>query len=73
MRAHTGPGERYTHWKQTVFYLEAPLTVQADEVVHGQLTCRPNGANPRDLDIAIRYELDGAVCAVAAEQTYRMC
>ena len=69
----TGPGERYTHWKQTVFYLEEPLTVQTDEVIHGQLSCKPNAKNPRDLDIVIKYDFKGEVCDAAAEHSYRMC
>ena len=28
----TGPTDDYTHWKQTVFYLREPITVNAGEV-----------------------------------------
>jgi type I protein arginine methyltransferase len=54
----TGPHTRYTHWKQTVFYLREVLTVEAGESVHGYLTNKPNDRNRRDLDIKIEYELE---------------
>jgi len=51
----TSPTATYTHWKQTVFYLEEPLTMKQDETVTATITCAPNSANARDLDIAIDY------------------
>ena len=53
----TGPHTKYTHWKQTVFYLTETLTVQEGEKISGQLSCKPNERNRRDLDIAIEWEL----------------
>ncbi|OQO01358.1 Protein arginine N-methyltransferase 1 [Cryoendolithus antarcticus] len=58
VRFSTGPHTKYTHWKQTVFYLKDVLTVEAGENVRGVLGCRPNGENRRDLDISIEYELE---------------
>lgn len=52
----TGPHAKYTHWKQTVFYLRDVLTVEEGEVVTGELENRPNDKNPRDLDIGISYK-----------------
>ena len=40
-----GPFARYTHWKQTVFYLEDYLTVKANEEVSGKFVCNPNQSN----------------------------
>jgi len=54
----TGPHTKYTHWKQTVFYLRDNLTMQAGERITGQLTCAPNERNRRDLDIAIDWALE---------------
>ena len=34
----TSPMSRYTHWKQTVFYLHHELAVSAGEAIHVQLT-----------------------------------
>ncbi|KAJ4394407.1 Nuclear SAM-dependent mono-and asymmetric methyltransferase [Gnomoniopsis smithogilvyi] len=54
----TGPHTKYTHWKQTVFYLKDMLTVQQGEKVHCSLVCGPNEKNRRDLDIKVEYKLD---------------
>ncbi|RHZ56744.1 hypothetical protein CDV55_105293 [Aspergillus turcosus] len=54
----TGPHAKYTHWKQTVFYLRDVLTVEEEESVSGILENKPNDKNPRDLDIQISYKLE---------------
>jgi len=59
VRFSTGPHSRYTHWKQTVFYLPEMLTVSAGDTIKGTLKCAPNSKNNRDLDIVMDYELDG--------------
>lgn len=53
----TGPHSKYTHWKQTVFYLREVLTVEENEEVTGILKSKPNDKKKRDLDITITYEL----------------
>lgn len=71
----TGPHTKYTHWKQTVFYLADVLTVEAGELVTGQLSCRPNDKNRRDLDIAIDYKLETQDSNRTADGhcEYKMC
>lgn len=54
----TGPHAKYTHWKQTVFYLKETLTVEAGEEIRGNLSSKPTKANPRDLDVRLDYELN---------------
>lgn len=54
----TGPHTRYTHWKQTVFYLREVLTVDVGETVTGVLASKRNDKKPRDLDIRIDYKLE---------------
>jgi type I protein arginine methyltransferase len=54
----TGPHSKYTHWKQTVFYLTKVLAVNNGEYVSGVLENKPNAKNPRDLDIRISYKLE---------------
>ena len=58
IRFSTGPHTRYTHWKQTVFYLREVLTVEQGERIEGSLVNRPNEKNKRDLDIRIEYRLN---------------
>ncbi|KAL1918597.1 uncharacterized protein VTP21DRAFT_2619 [Calcarisporiella thermophila] len=72
VRFSTGPFSKYTHWKQTVFYMREILAVSEGETVRGQLSCRPNQQNPRDLDIEISYEFDGKSGQVSEHCVYKM-
>lgn len=54
----TGPHTRYTHWKQTVFYLREVLTVEEGEQIRCILSSKPNAKKKRDLDITIEYTLE---------------
>ncbi|ODV93959.1 hypothetical protein PACTADRAFT_51701 [Pachysolen tannophilus NRRL Y-2460] len=56
----TGPQAHYTHWKQTVFYMDQVLDVKRDEVIHGSLASRPNTKNPRELDVEIKWNFKDA-------------
>lgn len=53
----TGPHAKYTHWKQTVFYLPDELLIQKGEIVTGRISSKPNVNNPRDIDVQISYDL----------------
>jgi protein arginine N-methyltransferase 1 len=68
----TSPHAKYTHWKQTVFYLEEPLTVCPNEIVEGEIYCAPNAKNVRDLDIDIKYAIDGQHSKLDCKQSYRL-
>ena len=57
IRFSTGPHAKYTHWKQTVFYLREVLTAEDGEDVSGYLASKPNDKKKRDLDIIIEYQL----------------
>lgn len=39
------PDAPYTHWKQTVFYLEDYLTVRRGEEITGSVAMKPNEKN----------------------------
>ncbi|KAF2735079.1 arginine n-methyltransferas-like protein [Polyplosphaeria fusca] len=75
IRFSTGPHTKYTHWKQTVFYLQDVLTVEEHEKVKGRLINRPSEKNHRDLDITITYKLESNDMhrQVAGEGNYKMC
>ena len=60
IRFSTGPHTKYTHWKQTVFYLRQDLVVEQGETVEGRLSCKPNQKNKRDLDISLTYKLNSS-------------
>jgi len=55
----TSPFSKYTHWKQTLFYLDDIITVCEGEHVNGHISCRPNVNNNRDLDIHLNVIVDG--------------
>ncbi|KAI2614513.1 protein arginine N-methyltransferase 1 [Hypoxylon fragiforme] len=75
IRFSTGPHTKYTHWKQTVFYLDQVLTVQQGEQISCKLDVRPNDKNRRDLDIRVDYLLDTQDATRSGEGhcEYRMC
>ncbi|KAE8705882.1 putative protein arginine N-methyltransferase 1 [Hibiscus syriacus] len=68
----TGPKSRATHWKQTVLYLEDVLTICEGEAIVGSMTVAPNKKNPRDVDIMVKYSLNGRRCVVSRVQSYKM-
>ena len=75
IRFSTGPHTKYTHWKQTVFYLREVLTVQQGEQIQGVLENKPNDKNKRDLDVKISYEVatDDPTRQAKGSCEYKMC
>jgi len=75
IRFSTGPHTKYTHWKQTVFYLREVLTVQQGEQIKGVLENKPNEKNKRDLDVKISYQLetDDPTRTAQGSCEYKMC
>ncbi|OXB70304.1 UNVERIFIED_CONTAM: hypothetical protein H355_004669, partial [Colinus virginianus] len=51
----TSPHARYTHWKQTVFYMQDVLVAEAGDKVEGMIAVKKSKKNPRDLDIKLSY------------------
>jgi len=68
----TGPFSKYTHWKQTVFYLEDILTVKRNEIISGNIKCTRNRENPRELDIEILYDFFGDYSSIQKVQQYQI-
>jgi len=66
----TSPSSKYTHWKQTVFYLKETLTVNAGDVISGNLKVSPNSKNERDIDIEIHVDFDGKYQSLHTSQQY---
>ncbi|KAL8439337.1 hypothetical protein Efla_002817 [Eimeria flavescens] len=71
---NTSPHNRYTHWKQTVFYMEHVLVGEVGDTVKGMIAVKKNKKNPRDLDIKISYEFQNrhTVKPIANTQFYRL-
>ena len=68
----TAPFCRYTHWKQTMFYVPDTLTICAGETLQGQISCQPNPRNKRDLDISIAYQFEGKHSKIDSTVHYRL-
>merc|ERR1711964_629732 len=49
----TAPYNAYTHWKQTVFYLDEDLMVSQGTKIDLTIDVKANDNNPRDIDIKI--------------------
>lgn len=69
---YTGPNDAYTHWKQTVFYLDRPLKIKKNEACDGTFHCHPGSKNKRDLDFQITAVFDGEIDKANLVQQYKM-
>ena len=65
----TAPEAPYTHWKQTVFYLEDYLPCTKGEELTGVFSLQPNQRNVRDLDIeiAVNFEVENNIIIIFLE------
>ncbi|XP_014294318.1 protein arginine N-methyltransferase 1 isoform X2 [Halyomorpha halys] len=68
----TSPESPYTHWKQTVFYLEGYITAKRNEIINGTFALKPNNRNNRDLDFNISVDFEGELCDLHEDHMYRM-
>ena len=68
----TGPSDRETHWKQTVFYLRDKLWMCCDDVLSGTISCSKVKENPRDLDIHLQLTLHQKGHEIQVDQSYRI-
>jgi len=66
----TAPHAAYTHWKQTVFYLEDVLSMKKGEEIRGEFTCKPSAKNFRELDLSIAYQFKGEYDTIQAKHEY---
>jgi len=68
----TAPEAPYTHWKQTVFYLQDYLTCKKGEELRGTFKMTPNERNNRDMDFEIGVDFNGELCNFKEYNKYRM-
>jgi len=68
----TSPWSTPTHWRQTVLYLVNPLNMLVGESATFTMKSGPNKDNPRDLDITLRVDFDGAVQISHFDQDFRL-
>ncbi|PWN30441.1 S-adenosyl-L-methionine-dependent methyltransferase [Jaminaea rosea] len=72
VRFSTGPHSRYTHWKSTVFYIPGALMLSQGQEIKGSLKVAPNERNHRDLDISIKWQVDGQGEEGTGQMDYKM-
>lgn len=51
----TSPFEPYTHWKNTIFYLDQPQDVREGDKLKGSIAVRQSKDNYRELDLKISF------------------
>lgn len=68
----TAPEAPYTHWKQTVFYLNDYMTAKRNEEIYGVFSMKPNQRNNRDLDFSIDVDFKGELSEMHEVNCYRM-
>jgi len=69
----TAPWSEYTHWKQTVFYLDRSLMVSKGHKLTGWIGVHHNAKNPRDLDIELKTTYkSNKVGTIKQERKYLM-
>ncbi|CAD5113552.1 DgyrCDS2716 [Dimorphilus gyrociliatus] len=72
VRFSTSPEARYTHWKQTVLYLDDYITIKEAEEVYGTFHVKPNKNNHRDLDFTVSVDFQGELSTMQTKQDYKM-
>jgi len=68
----TAPEAPYTHWKQTVFYLNDYATVKKGEEITGRFGLKQNSRNNRDLDFSVELHFEGQLGSLDETNVYRM-
>lgn len=68
----TSPFGRYTHWKQTVLYMDKVIIADVNEEVTGLIALKKNKKNHRDLDIKISCNFKGNFFHCNTTQYYRL-
>lgn len=75
LKFSTGPHAKYTHWKQTVFYINDYLIVNKGEIIKGRISSKPTEKNRRDLDVMVEYSFEAEDPTRSKQEvlTYKMC
>ncbi|XP_061548761.1 protein arginine N-methyltransferase 2 isoform X2 [Phycodurus eques] len=56
---NTGPDSEPTHWKQTLFMLDEPVSVRAADLISGTVILRRNPVWRRHLTVTIHWDING--------------
>ncbi|OQV13224.1 Protein arginine N-methyltransferase 8 [Hypsibius exemplaris] len=72
IRLSTSPEGEYTHWKQTVFYLDRYIAIRRGEKLSGTFSLSPGKQNIRDLDFDITVDFEGEHGKLSSSQKFKM-
>ncbi|XP_055339934.1 protein arginine N-methyltransferase 1-like [Paramacrobiotus metropolitanus] len=72
IRLTTSPESDYTHWKQTVFYLDRYLPIKRGERLFGKFAVSPGKQNVRDLDFDVEINFQGQHGYLHSKQSFKM-
>lgn len=72
IRLSTSPEGEYTHWKQTVFYLDRYIAIKRGERLQGSFSLSPGTKNVRDLDFEVSVDFHGQHGSSSSRQKYKM-
>ena len=72
VRFSTAPQAPYTHWRQTVFYLNECITAKKGEKLTGMFRMKPNKRNQRSLDFEVNVDFNGELCQITEGNTFKM-
>lgn len=68
----TSPFEPYTHWKNTIFYIDKACHVKHGDKLKGSIAVRQSKENHRELDVKISYHLNTAPQEQGQVQLYKV-
>jgi len=55
----TSPGMELTHWYQSIFFINNPITVERNDVIEGKILIQTAPNNHRNLVVDITHKLKG--------------
>lgn len=72
LELNTGPYSEITHWKQTLFMLDTPVTVGEEDVIVGSIRLQRNPIWRRHLSITFSWTINGTEGSRVQTKTFPM-
>ncbi|KAJ6227609.1 protein arginine n-methyltransferase 3 [Anaeramoeba flamelloides] len=68
----TSPYYPMTHWKQIILYLDDIYPIFSNEILKGTFKHIHDKKRPKDLLVAIKFQLNGKICKNESKEYYRL-
>jgi len=72
VRFSTGPRVQYTHWKQSVFYLDEPIPFHIQEELTGTISMEIGGEKKDKTIVKIETKFKGKAQSLVQSRTYKL-